>query len=97
MFGTDDILFDFSGSCFRPLVSFSPLSKSPGQKRKKGHAEVLRRGVQQVDRRCTTRRLRIQKGTKGREGTKQDDLFDSWEEAFVGFCRRRLERLLSWF
>lgn len=30
--------------------------------------------------------LRIQKGTKGREGTKQDEFFDSWEEVLVGFA-----------
>lgn len=55
-------------------------------------------GVQQVDHRCMTCRLRIQKGIPDRERTKQDDfLFDSWEEVTCRVCRRRLELLLSWF
>lgn len=49
-----------------------------------------------MDRRCTTRRLRIQKGIKGREGQNKM-VFLFLGGGFVGFCRRRLELLLSWF
>lgn len=78
MFGHGWYSFDFyfPGLVSALLSASSPLStrKSPGQKKKKGMwGESHNEGVQQVDRRCTTCRLRIQKGITGRDGTKQDD------------------------
>lgn len=88
MFWTDGILifrFLFPPSC-QILPTFK--KQKSGPEKEKGYAEVLYRGFQQVDRRCPTRRLWIQKGIKGREGRKQDGFFfyHSWEEAFVGIA-----------
>lgn len=35
-------------------------------------------------------------GSRAGMGQNKMNLFDSWEEVLVGFCRRRLELLLSW-
>lgn len=93
MFGM--VFYDFCGSCFRPLVGFSPTFKSLGQK---GKQKAFRRptmAVQKVGRpRCTTHQLRIKMGSRAKEGTKQDD-FLILGRRLCRVYRRRLDLLIS--